>query len=63
MEVKEQKIIGEWISRKDVQELFNYGNTKMSSFASDYGIRQTRLGNRVFYNHKDIIELMDKRAT
>jgi len=29
MEVKEQKIIGEWISRKDVQELFNYGNTKM----------------------------------
>lgn len=54
--------IGDWIPRKVVQEFFNYGNTKMSTFATDYNIRISKVGKRIFYKYSDIIDLINKGA-
>lgn len=53
------QIIGDWVPRKMVQEFFNYGNTKMSTFATDYNVRISKVGKRIFYKYSDIIRLMN----
>ncbi|WP_298898222.1 hypothetical protein [uncultured Psychroserpens sp.] len=53
------QIMGDWVPRKVVQNFFNYGNTKMSTFATDYDIRVSKVGKRIFYKYSDIIRLMD----
>ncbi|WP_299273431.1 hypothetical protein [uncultured Psychroserpens sp.] len=57
--MKSHKTIGGWIPRKVVQEFFNYGNTKMSTFAADYNIRVSKVGKRIFYKYSDILRLMN----
>ncbi len=47
----------DWIPKKAVQEFFNYGNTKMSTFATDYNIRTAKVGKRIFYKYSDILRL------
>lgn len=53
------QIIGGWVPRKVVQDFFNYGNTKMSTFAIDYNIRVSKVGKRIFYKYSDIIRVMN----
>ncbi len=51
------KLIDDWVPKKEVQEFFNYGNTKMSTFATDYNIRTAKVGKRIFYKYSDILRL------
>ncbi|WP_091422948.1 hypothetical protein [Formosa sp. Hel1_31_208] len=53
------QIMGDWVPRKVVQDFFNYGNTKMSTFATDYNVRISKVGKRIFYKYSDIIRLMN----
>ncbi len=53
------KLIDDWVPKKEVQEFFNYGNTKMSTFASDYDIRTAKVGKRIFYKYSDIVRLIE----
>ena len=58
--LKTSQIIGDWVPRKVVQNFFSYGNTKMSTFGSDYGIRTSKVGKRIFYNYADILRLIEE---
>lgn len=53
------QMMGDWIPRRVVQDFFNYGNTKMSTFATDYNVRMSKVGKRIFYKYSDIITLMN----
>lgn len=55
------QIMGDWVPRKVVQEFFNYGNTKMSTFATDYNVRISKVGKRIFYKYSDIVKLLNDR--
>lgn len=57
--IKKSVIFDDWIPRKVVQEFFNYGDTKMSTFATDYNVRVSKVGNRIFYKYSDIIRVMN----
>lgn len=52
------KIFNDWVPKKVVQEFFGYGNTKMSTFATEYNIRVSKVGKRLFYNYTDIMNLI-----
>ncbi|WP_370391067.1 hypothetical protein [uncultured Winogradskyella sp.] len=52
-------IMGEWIPREAIKRFFNYGNTKMASFAKEHRIRVSKIGKRLFYNYLDIVKLLD----
>jgi|GEM_PF-5195118 len=56
------QIMGDWVPRKVVQDFFNYGNTKMSTFAADYNVRISKVGKRIFYNYHDIKMLIEKNV-
>lgn len=58
--LQEHKMFGDWIPKKVVQNFFSYGNTKMSTFALDYGIRTSKVGKRIFYNYSDILRLINE---
>ncbi|MGZ0017661.1 hypothetical protein [Yeosuana sp. AK3] len=66
METKETNTLekslafGDWIPKKVVQDFFNYGDTKMSTFSLDYNIRTSKVGKRIFYKHNDIIRLINE---
>jgi hypothetical protein len=66
METKEKNTLeksmafGDWIPKKVVQDFFNYGDTKMSTFSLDYNIRTSKVGKRIFYKHNDIIRLINE---
>jgi EAL domain-containing protein (putative c-di-GMP-specific phosphodiesterase class I) len=51
---------GDWIPKKVVQDFFNYGDTKMSTFSLDYNIRTSKVGKRIFYKYNDIIRLINE---
>jgi len=51
---------GDWIPKKAVQQFFNYGNTKMSTFATDFNIKTSKVGKRIFYKYSDIVKLIDE---
>jgi hypothetical protein len=51
--------IGDWVPKRVVQEFFNYGNTKMSTFANDYNVEMSKVGRRIFYKYSDIIRLIN----
>lgn len=51
---------GDWIPKKSVQQFFNYGNTKMSTFADDFSIKTSKVGKRIFYKYSDIVKLIDE---
>jgi len=53
------QIIDIWLPKKDVQDFFNYGNTKMSTFGEDNNVRTSKVGKRIFYNRSDIIKLIN----
>jgi len=53
------QITDNWLPKKAVQEFFNYGNTKMSTFGKDNNVRTSKVGKRIFYNHDDIIRLIN----
>lgn len=54
------KTFNDWIPKKVVQDFFNYGNTKMSTFATDFNIRTAKVGKRIFYKYSDIVRLMEE---
>ena len=54
--------IAGWIPRDQVQQFFNYGKTKMSTFAAEHNITVSKVGRRIFYAEKDIIRLLEKYA-
>ena len=56
----QSETFNDWIPKKAVQEFFNYGNTKMSTFATDFNIRTAKVGKRIFYKYSDIIRLMEE---
>ena len=58
--LKESKMFDQWVPKKTVQEFFDYGNTKMSTFALDYNIRTSKVGKRIFYNYSDIMRLINE---
>ncbi|WP_298754857.1 hypothetical protein [uncultured Psychroserpens sp.] len=58
-DLSSSQIMGDWVPRKVVQDFFNYGNTKMSTFATDYNVRISKVGKRIFYKYSDILRLMD----
>lgn len=58
--LKKSITFGDWIPKKVVQDFFNYGDTKMSTFSADYNIRTSKVGKRIFYKHKDIVRLIDE---
>lgn len=58
--LKKSIAFGDWVPKKVVQDFFNYGNTKMSTFSSDYNIRTSKVGKRIFYKYSDIVRLMDE---
>lgn len=62
MKTKFTKHFGNWVSKKEVQDFFNYGNTTMTTFAEDYNIRKTKVGNRVFFNYEDIVALLENNT-
>ena len=51
---------GDWIPKKVVQDFFNYGNTKMSTFSSDYNVKTSKVGKRIFYKYSDILRLIEE---
>jgi hypothetical protein len=53
---------GGWVSRDEVQQFFNYGKTKMASFAAEHNITVCRIGRRIFYAEKDIIRLLEENS-
>lgn len=59
LKIKKTVIFDDWIPRKLVQEFFNYGNTKMSTFATDYNVRVSKVGRRIFYKYSDIIRVVN----
>lgn len=58
--LKKSMAFGDWVPKKIVQDFFNYGNTKMSTFSSDYNIRTSKVGKRIFYKYSDIVRLMEE---
>lgn len=58
--LQEDKVFGDWVQKKVVQNFFNYGNTKMSTFAMDYGISTSKVGKRIFYKYSDIVKLINE---
>ncbi|MDY2588213.1 hypothetical protein [Winogradskyella aquimaris] len=57
--LKEFPIMGDWVPRIVVKKFFNYGNTKMASFARDHDIRVSRIGKRIFYKYSDLLRLIE----
>ncbi len=55
--LESSRLIDDWVPKKEVQEFFKYGNTKMSTFATDYNIRTAKVGKRIFYKYSDILRL------
>lgn len=55
-----KEILGDWIPKNVVQKFFNYGNTKMSTFASDNNVRVSKVGKRIFYKYSDIVDLINR---
>lgn len=58
----EQHSLGGWLPRSIVKQFFNYGETKMCAFARQNQIRITRIGNRLFYNLKDILKILEDNS-
>jgi EAL domain-containing protein (putative c-di-GMP-specific phosphodiesterase class I) len=58
--LKKSIAFGDWIPKKVVQDFFNYGNTKMSTFSSDYNISTSKIGKRIFYKYSDILRLIEE---
>ena len=54
---------GDWIPKKVVQDFFNYGNTKMSTFSSDYNVKTSKVGKRIFYKYSDVLRLFEESTT
>ena len=61
--LESSKIIDDCITKQFVQSFFNYGNTKMSTFATDYNIRMAKVGKRIFYKYSDIVRLINDSQT
>jgi len=61
--LKKSMTFGDWVPKKVVQDFFNYGNTKMSTFSSDYNIRTSKVGKRIFYKYSDIVKLIEESIT
>lgn len=53
-------IFGGWEPKWVVQDFFDYGDTKMSTFSSDYNIKTSKVGKRIFYKYSDIVRLIDE---
>jgi EAL domain-containing protein (putative c-di-GMP-specific phosphodiesterase class I) len=58
--INKSENFGDWIPKKTVQQFFNYGNTKMSTFAIDFNIKISKVGKRIFYKYSDIVKLIDE---
>jgi len=59
-DLKRSKLFDDWIPKKQVQEFFNYGPTKMSTFASDHNVRMAKVGRRIFFKYSDIVRLINE---
>jgi EAL domain-containing protein (putative c-di-GMP-specific phosphodiesterase class I) len=60
--LKKSTTFGDWIPKKVVQDFFNYGDTKMSTFSQDYNISTSKVGKRIFYKYSDIVKLIDENT-
>jgi len=60
--LKNSITFGDWIPKKVVQDFFNYGDTKMSTFAADFNVTISKVGKRIFYKHSDIIKLIEENT-
>jgi len=58
--INKSEKFGDWIPKKTVQQFFNYGNTKMSTFAIDFNVKISKVGKRIFYKYSDIVKLIDE---
>jgi hypothetical protein len=61
--LKKSITFGDWVPKKLVQDFFNYGNTKMSTFSSDYNIKTAKVGKRIFYKYSDVLRLIEESIT
>ena len=59
----EKKSFAGWVPRKPLQKFLDIKNTAMSEFPQKYGVRTTRIGNRVYYSLSDIQRLLDQNVT
>lgn len=54
---------GDWIPKKVVQDFFDYGDTKMSTFSSDHNVKTSKVGKRIFYSYSDVLRLIEESVT
>lgn len=58
----DELLFGDWIPRQRVKDYFGYGQTTMSTFAKDNNIRVSKIGKRIFYYKKDILNLLERNT-
>ena len=61
-DLKKSMVFGKWIPKRVVQDFFNYGNTKMSTFAADHNVRTSKVGKRIFYSYDDILNILESNS-
>lgn len=61
-DLKKSMVFGKWIPKRVVQDFFNYGNTKMSTFAVDHNVRTSKVGKRIFYSYDDILNILESNT-
>ncbi len=52
----------EWIPRHEIMQYFGFGATQMTAIAKKYGFKVVKIGKRIFYNVKQILEIFNSLA-
>lgn len=49
----------DWLPRHEVMQYLSFGSTQMNTIAKKYGLKTARIGKRMFYNVKQIQEILN----
>jgi hypothetical protein len=52
----------EWLPRHEVMQYLGFGATQMNAIAKRYNLQRSVIGKRVFYNTKQLIDVLNQEA-
>jgi hypothetical protein len=55
----ELSVSEDWIPREKVMDFFNYGDTQMAAFQKSGKVIVAKVGKRIFFNRKSIIQAIE----
>lgn len=55
-------ILEGWLPRHIVMKVFGYGNTQMTAVAKNYDFITAKIGSKIFYQKKSIVEALNRNT-